>query len=260
MKAAAFAFTQPETLAEASALLAQPGTYALAGGQSLGPMLNLRLVRPMRLVQVNRLRELSAIRVNREAVTIGACVTHADIADGKVADIGQGILARVAEGIAYRAVRNQGTIGGSLCHADPAADWLTTLTALGARVTTHKARSLPVSDFALAAFRTALDPGELLISVRIPRLTPSARWGYVKACRKPGDFAHAMAAVLIDSARGIRRAVIGATGGAPIVLEADAVTLAAASHALDPRRTGLDTMTLNMQLVVLARALAEAGA
>ena len=150
----------------------------------------------------------------------------------------------------YRAVRTRGTIGGSLCHADPAADWATVLTALSAEVLTSEDRRLALRGFILGAFRTPLNPGELLRAVRIPKAVAGcALWGYVKACRKPGEFAHAMAAVLVD--RGVTRAVIGATGGAPIVLEGDAVTRA--------DLPGLDAVDAQMQRVVLARAMAQAG-
>jgi carbon-monoxide dehydrogenase medium subunit len=221
VKAAAFALVRPADLAEASALLAQPDARALAGGQSLGPMLNFRLVRPALLVQISALAPLHAVTETVAAVTIGACVTHATIADGRVPDIGKRVLARIADGIAYRAVRNRGTIGGSLCHADPAADWLTTLTALGAEALTSTGRSLPLAAFIRGAFQTSLQPGELLLAVRVPKLSAGARWGYVKACRKPGEFAHAMAAVLIDPAHNVRRRVIGALGTAPRLLDAD---------------------------------------
>jgi carbon-monoxide dehydrogenase medium subunit len=250
MKAAAFELARPAGLAEAVSLLARPGASALAGGQSLGPMLNLRLARPALLVPIAHLAVLREVGETVASVTIGACVTQAAIADGRVPDIGMNLLACVAEGIAYRAVRTRGTIGGSLCHADPAADWVTVLTALGAEVLTTGDRVLPLRDFIRGAFRTALDPGELLRAVRIPRLSPAARWGYVKACRKPGEFAHAMAAVLMD--RGVTRAVIGATGGAPIVLEGEAVTRA-------PDLPGLDAVDAHMQRVVLGRAMAQAG-
>jgi carbon-monoxide dehydrogenase medium subunit len=241
MKAAAFDLARPTDLAEASALLAQPGARALAGGQSLGPMLNFRLVRPTLLVQLGGLVMLRDIKETADSVTIGASVTHAEIADGLVPDIGKNVLARVADGIAYRAVRNRGTIGGSLCHADPAADWLTTLLALGAEALTSFSRTLPIAAFVRGAFQTALQPGELLLGVRVPKLGAEARWGYVKTCRKPGEFAHAMAAVLIDSSRGIHRQVIGATGGAPHILEAGA----------DPP---------GLHGIVLRRARAEAAA
>jgi carbon-monoxide dehydrogenase medium subunit len=250
MKAAAFDLVRPGTLAEAATLLMQPGTGALAGGQSLGPMLNLRLARPATLVPITHLAALSEVSESASTVTIGACVTHAMISDGMVPDIGLNILARVAEGIAYRAVRTRGTIGGSLCHADPAADWVTVLTALGAEVLTNRDRVVSLRAFILGAFRTGLQPGELVRAVRIPKLSPGARWGYVKACRKPGEFAHSMAAVLVDSAT--IRAVIGAAGGAPIVLEGDAVT-----HA--PTLPGMDTIDAHMQRVVLGRAMAAAG-
>jgi aerobic carbon-monoxide dehydrogenase medium subunit len=249
MKAAAFDLVRPTSLTDAAELLTQPGASALAGGQSLGPMLNLRLARPALLVPIAHLAALREVSETAASVTIGACVTHAAIADGLAPDIGLNLLARVAEGIAYRAVRTRGTIGGSLCHADPAADWVTVLTALGAEVLTTEDRTISLRDFIRGAFRTALHQGELLRAVRIAKLSPAARWGYVKACRKPGEFAHAMAAVLVD--RGVTRAVIGATGGAPIVLEGEAV-----SHA--PALPGLDAVDAHLQRVVLGRAMAQA--
>jgi len=262
MKAAPFEHTRPAKLSEAIALLAaNPGmARVLAGGQSLGPMMNLRLAQPGLLVQVDRLPELAGVAVDADAVTIGACVTHSAIADGLVPDIGNHILARVAGNIAYRAVRNRGTIGGSLCHADPAADWLTVLTALDAIALLHGpdgARSLRVAEFVLGAFRTALMPGEILCAIRIPRLTEEARWGYVKACRKPGDFAHAMAAVLLD--RLGRRVVIGALGANPLLLEDSAATMAGAVERLQVME-GLGDVQRHMQIGTLRRALAEAEA
>ncbi|MEJ0017848.1 MAG: FAD binding domain-containing protein [Acetobacteraceae bacterium] len=258
MKAAAFDLVRPASLADAiAALAAEPDARPLAGGQSLGPMLNLRLAQPRLLVQVAHLPELAGIAVDADGVTIGAGVTHAAIADGRVPDIGSGVLARIAEGIAYRAVRNRGTIGGSLCHADPAADWVCTLPALGASVTLQGpqgVRELPVADFVQGAFRTVLLPGEIMRAVRVPRLVEDAGWGYEKACRKPGDFAHAMAAVLIGG--GMRRAVIGARGTRPLLLEGDAVSIEHAEAALHD----LDAVHRHMQLVLLRRALAKAQA
>src|SRR5262249_4026172 len=263
MKPAPFELVRPTNLAEAAAALAQhpSGARLLAGGQSLGPMLNLRLVRPTMLVAVAHLPELGAVAEEPDAVTIGTAVTHSAIADGRTPDIANGILARIADGIAYRAVRNLGTIGGSLCHADPAADWLCTLTALGASVLTWReggGRAIPLAHFLIGAFRTALEPGAIVQAVRVPRPSLQARWGYYKACRKPGEFAHAMAAVLDDPARGIHRAVIGAVGGPPVVLEGERVTPAAAEDAL--REAGLDAVARRMQAVALKRAPAEAAA
>jgi carbon-monoxide dehydrogenase medium subunit len=262
MKPAPFQHTRPESLTEAISLLASGSgmTRVLAGGQSLGPMLNLRLAQPGKLVQVNRLPELLGVSIDSDSVTIGACVTHASIADGLVPDIGGNVLARVANAIAYRAVRNRGTIGGSLCHADPAADWVTVLTALDAIAVVrgpNGAREILISRFVAGAFRTVLEPGEILCAVRVPRLRPDARWGYVKACRKPGDFAHAMAAVLLTGQA--RRMVIGALGGKPLLLEAEAASIDGATRASRALHE-LDSVQRHMQIITLSRAIAEAEA
>jgi carbon-monoxide dehydrogenase medium subunit len=260
MKPAPFDHARPASLAEAISLLAaEAGTArVLAGGQSLGPMLNLRLAQPRLLVQVDRLPELAGVAADADAVTIGACVTHAAIADGLVPDIGRNVLAHMADNIAYRAVRNRGTIGGSLCHADPAADWVTVLTALDAVAVLQGpggVRSLPVTEFVQGAFRTALVPGEILRAVRVPRLPDDARWGYVKACRKPGEFAHAMTAILLTART--RRVVIGALGGKPLLLEGEAASIDGATRALQAM-DGLDQVQRHMQLATLRRAQAEA--
>ena len=184
-------------------------------------------------------------QVEREAgrhLLLGACVTHADIEDGARAGRHRGAHARASpRGIAYRAVRNRGTIGGSLTHADPAADWVSVLAALGARsiaARRERARArLAVEDFVLGALETSLEPGEMLVAVEVPRSSASARWGYYKICRKTGEFAHAIGAVSSIPSAGVCRAVIGATERVPLVL-ADARALfgggAAGSLAIRP--------------------------
>src|SRR5262245_61563170 len=155
MKPAAFDYVRPSTVAEALAALAStPGARVLAGGQTLGPMLNLRLAQPPLLVDITRIGELAAVTEEKDAVTVGATVTHAAIEDGRVPDPAGGFLSRVARGIAYRAVRTRGTIGGSLAHADPSADWLTCLTALRAEVVIAGptgSRRVPLSGFVRGA-------------------------------------------------------------------------------------------------------------
>jgi carbon-monoxide dehydrogenase medium subunit len=223
MKAAAFAYQRPTDLNAALALMAKANGTAkiMAGGQSLGPMLNLRLVEPDLVIDISGLSELKRAERSGDELVIGACVTHGDIEDGRIPDVTRGAMQRVAGAIAYRAVRNRGTIGGSLSHADPAADWVSALAALGAKVTLRGvagARDLAIEAFVTGALESALRPGEILEAVRVPAMAPSARWGYVKACRKSGEFAHAIAAVLIDPEQAIARAVIGALEAAPIVL------------------------------------------
>ena len=229
MKAAAFAYERPTDLSAALALMARADgtTKIIAGGQSLGPMLNLRLVEPDLIVDISGLSELKWAERSGDELVIGACVTHGDIEDGRIPDVTHGAMQRVASAIAYRAVRNRGTIGGSLSHADPAADWVSALSALRSKVTLRSAagvRDLPIEQFVTGALESALRPGEIVEAVRVPTMTPSARWGYVKACRKSGEFAHAIAAVLIDPEQTTARVVVGALEAAPIVL-ADAAVL-----------------------------------
>ena len=229
MKAAAFAYERPSNLKAALALIAEAKetTKIIAGGQSLGPMLNLRLVQPELIIDITSLVELRQAERSGDELVIGACVTHGDIEDGRIPDVTRGAMQRVASAIAYRAVRNRGTIGGSLSHADPAADWVSALPALGAKVKLRSAngvRDLAVEDFITGALESALQPGEIIEAVCVPVMPRSARWGYVKACRKPGEFAHAIAAVTVDPEVGTARVVIGAIEAAPIVL-GDAASL-----------------------------------
>ena len=224
MKPAQFDYERPRSLDEALELLGQEGRFVklLAGGQSLAPMLNFRLVEPDLLVDITRIPELNRIEEDDGSLILGACTTHAAIEDGRVPDVTGGVLPAVAQGIAYRAVRNRGTIGGSLAHADPAADWVSCLAALDAEVILlgpSGRRSLPVAEFMVGTFEPRMDADEILEAVRIPRLGPQVRWGYYKVCRKSGDFAHAIGAALFRPDRGVGRVVVGATDSAPIVLD-----------------------------------------
>lgn len=223
MKPAPFDYARPSTLAEAIALLQREdlSVKLLAGGQSLGPMLNLRLAQPDLLVDITGVRDLLRVEIEGDGLLIGACITHADIEDGRVPDPTDGALPAVARAIAYRAVRNRGTIGGSLAHADPAADWISALAALSAEAIVRGPagqRRLPVEQFMAGVFEAALEPDELLEAIHVPRLSRHRRWGFYKFCRKAGEFAHAIGAVLYDAERAVCRAVIGATESTPIVV------------------------------------------
>ena len=226
MKAAAFAYARARSTAHAVELLAgHPGSRPVAGGQSLGPMLNLRLARPTRLVDIRRCPDLRRYEESSDAVVYGAGITHAEIEDGTVPDPSPGWLRHAARNIAYRAVRNRGTIGGSLANADPAADWPAVLAALGAQVWIEGpagARAEALSSFLRGPFATSLAPGEVLTAVRVPRPSPSARFGYCKLAAKSGEFAQALAVVLEDPERGTHRAVIGAIERTPLIVESGA--------------------------------------
>ena len=272
MKPAVFEFVRPSTLSDATKILLESNGEAqvIAGAQSLGPMLNLRLVQPRILVDITGIAELIDIEDHHDALTLGACITTANIEDGRLPCHGLQALAVVAGRIAYRAVRNRGTIGGSLCHADPAADWVCALCALGAECLIAGpagARRLAVEQFVTGAFENVLAPGELLRAIRIPRLSARARWGYNKLCRKPGEFALAIGAVLEDRERDCFRAVIGATRGRPIVLtdarelrRADGTGLNEAAVLLLLDQAGItDRAARRQHVAALSRALDQAA-
>jgi carbon-monoxide dehydrogenase medium subunit len=278
MKPAPFAYARPRDLPAAlAAMVGADGVVKIiAGGQSLGPMLNLRLVAPDLIVDIAGLAELKHVERVRDDLVIGACVTHADIEDGRIPDVTRGAMQRVAAAIAYRAVRNRGTIGGSLSHADPSADWVSALSALGATLVLRSvagARSVAMKDFVRGALETVLQPGEIIEAVRIPAMSASARWGYVKSCRKTGEFAHAIGAVLIDPDAATARIVIGAVEAAPIVIE-NATELfggrvggdfgrrfdARVADALLAKAGIADAADRHIHVTVLRRAIAEAAA
>lgn len=221
MKPGALSYFKPGTLAEAISLMADGGLEAkvIAGGQSLMPMLNLRMVSAERLVDVSSIPSMTAWEAHDKSVWIGACVTHERVQIGEVADPSNGLMPKVASHIAYQAVRNRGTFGGSLALADPAADWITTTAALNAVIEWEGPDgkgSCPADEFVIAAYTNQLGMSDVLTGVRIPRLPPEATWGTYKLCRKTGEFAHAMAMVI--AAGKASRAFLGATDGAPIRL------------------------------------------
>src|SRR4249919_1005353 len=176
MKPAVFEFVRARTLSEATTVLleADGAARVVAGAQSLGPMLNLRLVQPRILVDVTGIAELTEIDDRADAVTLGACITTANIEDGRLPGRGLQPLSVVAGRIAYRAVRNRGTIGGSIAHADPAADWVYALALIDARAVVRAGgldRPMSVAELVISSFTTRLGTAELIRSVRVPKLS-----------------------------------------------------------------------------------------
>jgi aerobic carbon-monoxide dehydrogenase medium subunit len=217
MKAPAFDYARPKDVPEALGFLAQGGKAA-AGTQSLGPMLNLRVIQPTLIVDLRFVQELKTFSENGDSVTLGACVTHSMIEDGKVPDPTGGFMREVAGNIAYRAVRNRGTVGGSLVHADPAADWPSALMLLGAVAIIAGPggrREVSLDRFFSGIFETVLKPQEILTAVRIPKRSKAARFGYWKFCRKAGEFPQAIGGALTDPERKETRTVVGAVGDSP---------------------------------------------
>jgi carbon-monoxide dehydrogenase medium subunit len=232
MKPAPFTYHRASSIDDAIAHLKDADAIVrpLAGGQSLVPMLNLRLAPADKLVDLTRINALRQTEERADSIRYGALVTHAAFEDRLVPDASNGLMPFVGSQIAYRAIRTRGTIGGAVALADPAADWLTIIIALEARIALvglSGRREIPGTDFALGPYMTAIEDAELIEAIVVPRRPGSERWGHYKVARKTGEYAESMAVALIDKATGKARLVLGATDGAPLVLEKSAREIAA---------------------------------
>ena len=230
MKPAPLEIVWPATVDEALRALSEvEDARALAGGQSLVPMLNLRLAPAERVVDLGRIAALREVQSRADAVVYGALTPHAAFEDGRVPDAAGGLLRETGAGIAFRAIRTRGTIGGSVALADPAADWLVTLLALQASVhlrSPRGERTLPIDDFLFGAYTTALAPDELLCAVEVARRPAGERWGRCKIVRKAGEYADSLCVVLLEPAARRARVALGALDGEPRALARCAAALA----------------------------------
>ena len=230
MKPAPFSYYRATSVEDAITALSDADGMAavLAGGQSLVPMLNLRLSPVDHLIDLRPITALSRQEETPEAICYGALTTHAAFEDGAVPDGTNGLLRYAASHIAYRAVRNRGTLGGALALADPAADWLTTAVALDASVTLTGPggqRYLAITEFVVGPYYTQIAEHEIIDSVVVPRRSATERWGYYKVAPKVGEYAKSLAVALVDSEKASARLVIGAWSDVPLVLEASAIAL-----------------------------------
>jgi CO/xanthine dehydrogenase FAD-binding subunit len=243
VKPAPFEHVPVESAEEAVAVLAEHGDEAkvLAGGQSLVPLLNMRLARPGVLVDVSRVAGLDSIEANG-ALTLGALVRQADALGSPAVGEHAPLLAAALKYVGHPATRNRGTVGGSLAHADPAAELPAVLLALDGEVNAlgpGGERTIAAEALFTGPFTTALAADELLVRVRLP-LSGGRRFGFAELARRPGDFALAGAAVSLD----LPRIVLFALGGEPIrATEAEALlgqgagageVAATATRDLDP--------------------------
>ena len=256
-------YARPASVDEAVRLLAaHEGARALAGGQTLINVMKARAASPDALVDLGALDELKTIELGADgSLELGAMVTYTQLMRAVEARA-RPILGEVASQIADVQVRNRGTIGGSVCHADPAADWVSVLTLLSSIAVIEGAsgrREMPLEQFITGTFATALEESELLVGLRIPKLSANARWGHYKFCRKPGEFAEAIGAVLSDPERGVWKAVIGAGRGAPYVIPnahflVDRFESGEALAAVEAAGLGDDPYERQVHFVALKRA------
>lgn len=284
MKAPRFAYVRARSLAEVFDLLERHGGNAklLAGGQSLLALLNMRLASPELLIDITRLSELSGIAVGDGMATIGALTTHAEIGRSHEIRKHLPLLAQAAPHIAHAAIRNVGTIGGSLALADPAAEWPACCVALDAQfVIAGKAgtRRVAAREFFKGLYATALRPNEILTRIEIAVPGPDTRSVFVELARRRGDYAIVGLAAVAKSARGtlsdLRLAFLG-VGPAPVLAcaamaamegkraagDALAATTNALAGDLDPGPDLYSSAAAKMQLarVLTGRALAALAA
>jgi carbon-monoxide dehydrogenase medium subunit len=261
-----FGYTKPSSLADAVAALAgDDEAKALAGGQTLIPVLKQRLNKPSKVVDLSKLG-LSGITVTGDSVTIGAMTNHATVASS--ADVKRAIpaLAALAGGIGDIQVRNRGTIGGSLANNDPSACYPSAVLALGATITTNK-RSIAADDYFQGMFTTALEPGEVITSVSFP---VPAKAAYIKF-KNPAS-RYAMVGVFVaNGPKGVRVAVTGAGQGGVFRHTAAEAALSAnwSPAALDGVSISPDNMNSDIHAsapyrahlvgVITKRAVAAAG-
>jgi carbon-monoxide dehydrogenase medium subunit/6-hydroxypseudooxynicotine dehydrogenase subunit alpha len=273
MKPPPFAYARAESVEHALDLLAEGGDEAkpIAGGQSLMPALAYRIVRPTHLVDIGRLPELEDAHDEGDALRLGALVRHSTLAASAWGERWRGLRAAAAH-IGHDAIRVRGTIGGSLVHADPAAELPVVLAGLGGEVTARSragARTIDGGELFLAPFTTSLSPGELLVDVRLVAPPDDARTAFTEFAPRAGDFA--LACVFVGLGAGWARIAVGGVSGTPVrAVEAEELARAGdLDGAADAAARGLEVYgdrfadeTYRRELVrtLTRRALAEAAA
>ena len=265
MKAPQFAYSKPRSLEEALDLLERPGAKVLAGGQSLIPSLNMRLSQPDLLVDVGAIASLSGVRVSANFVRIGALTTHAQIARSEEIRKNVPLLAEAAAHIAHPAIRNRGTLGGSLALADPAAEYPACALALDATIVIlgrKGERRVKAADFFKGLFETDLKPGEILAATEFPGGGESV---FLELARRQGDYAsvgiaaHRRGAEIRLAFFAVGPIAILATHAAAAVKKSVAAAQEALARDLDPPADLYHSGATKLHLarVLLGRALAQ---
>jgi carbon-monoxide dehydrogenase medium subunit len=234
-------------------------------------MLGLRVAQTDLLVDLSRLDDLKVVTETPDSLWLGALTTHAMIEDGKVPDIFSGLMRRVAGQISYRAVRNHGTVGGSVALADPAADWPACLIALDASVRVvgrNGVRMERVTDLIQDSYTTTLATGDIIMGFDVPTPKRPFRWGFAKLARKSGAFAHSIAIATSQGKDGAVSVVLGAAGPRPRAMTATGNQLSVAASSeqqvraaidadLDAHFAGLDAYQKRMHTANILRAVRD---
>lgn len=223
MKPAPFTYLSPRTLEEATAMLRdEPNAKVIAGGQSLVPLMSLRLARPSVLVDINAIASMTSLKYDGHELSVGGLTRHADLENASIPGPLGSLIPRIAKNIGHAPIRTRGTFAGSLAHADPAAEWCVAARTLDARILvrgTDGEREISADDFFKTVFTTALDPTEIIYEIRLPLLDQDCGVGFAEFSRRAGDFALVMAicVVAIDGGR-ISDARLGIGGASQVPL------------------------------------------
>ncbi len=222
-----FDFEAPSALPDALALLARHGADAtlLSGGMSLMPMTTLGLVYPGLIISLNHIAELDYVREDGAELRIGALTRHADVAANPLIREHAPLLAEAAAMIGDVQVRNRGTIGGSIAHADPAANYLPAALALGARLRLQSEageRSVEARDFFQGVMTTAIEANEMLTEIAIPKLAAGTGTSYQRLIRVEGNFAIVIAAAIVEPGRQAARVALGNVAPGPVLVDVSA--------------------------------------
>jgi len=242
MKPPPFSYHDPRTVADAVGLLGSlENAKLLAGGQSLMPMLNMRYVLPDHVIDLNRIDGLSYLRANNGALDIGAMTRQRDIEFSELVRERCPIMHEAICQVGHRQTRNRGTLGGSLCHLDPAAELVSLAAALDAKVTVagkNGTRNIDFSAFPVAYMTPALEPDEILTGASFPCWPASHGYAFIEFSRRHGDFAIVSAAVLIeeDASGKVRRASVTLGGMGPAPVRASEVERALVGQVIEEKR------------------------
>jgi carbon-monoxide dehydrogenase medium subunit len=228
MNPAPFAYQRAESVQEAISLLQAHGESAklIAGGHSLLPIMKLRLAEPDQLIDIGRIAELRGVRRDGDTLVIGALTTHREVATDSAIAAAAPLLAETASRVGDRQVRNRGTIGGALAHADAASDYPAAILALEATMVAQgpeRTRQIAAADFFVDFLTSALQPDEVLTEIRIPAMRGGTGWSYQKLANQASGYAIVGVAVLVtldgDVVRDVR---VGVTGASPVAWRAEA--------------------------------------
>ena len=247
MKPSSFAYHRPTTIEEALDVLTETGSdgKVLAGGQSLVPLMSMRLAAPAHLVDINRIEGLANVRTGTEGVRVGATARHADVEHDEAAHVAVPLLRQALRHVAHPTIRNRGTTVGSLAHADPSGEMTAVLALLGGRVTLRRRsgeRVVAAEEFFLGPLESAVEPGEVAVEAIFPAPPPRTGSAWAEVARRHGDYAVCGigALVTLDADERVESARVGliSVGPTPVVVDVSEAVAGQPHDSVDTAAAG----------------------